>query len=195
MLFIYPSLLSAQGCCISEFKSNVAWMNSTEGQKTIHWHRKWTWQRERGGEIHPMKTVKPKRMNCQKEMFVICCSSKMAPRMAASVLRSLALFLFLFIFCAFGHSDHITFSRDQLLNIRQSSHYSSYPFFTNPESFLEILVGGAAALCGSWRRRRRGSRAGETTSARIPHGTPLHSPRESPLSSKQSRRITALKPD
>src|SRR4029434_10188533 len=34
------------------------------------------------------------------------------------------------------------------------------PDFTDPETFLEILVGGAAALCGAWRRRRRGKRAG-----------------------------------
>lgn len=53
-------------------------MNSTEGQKTIHWHRKWMWQSKKGGEIHPMKSVKQKTMNCQKEMFVICCSSRAA---------------------------------------------------------------------------------------------------------------------
>lgn len=64
--------------------------------------------------------------------------------MAALVLRSLALSFVLFIFRTFGHSDHITFfSRDQLLNIRQSSQNSysqNYPFFINLESFLEILV-------------------------------------------------------
>ena len=34
------------------------------------------------------------------------------------------------------------------------------PVFSQPDCFLEILVGGAAALCGFRRRRRRGKRAG-----------------------------------
>ena len=54
----------------------------------------------------------------------------------------------------------ITFSREDLLNIRQSTPQTFSPVFTHPESFLEVLVGGAAALCGAWRRRRRGKRAG-----------------------------------
>lgn len=121
---------------------------------------------------------------------------KVAPQMAALVLRSLALSFVLFIFRTFGHSDHITFfSRDQLLNIRQSSQNSFYPFFINLESFLEILVkaqqlsvalegdaDGGPALVHWWNH------------VGIPHGTPLHSSCESLLSSKQSGGITAFKP-
>lgn len=45
----------------------------------------------------------------------------------------------------FGHSDHIRFHRDQLLIIRVRVN-NFYRFLVNAEHFLEILVGGAAAL-------------------------------------------------
>ena len=54
----------------------------------------------------------------------------------------------------------ITFTREDLLNIRQSTPQTFSPVFTHPESFLDILFGGAAALCGAWTSRRRGKRAG-----------------------------------
>ena len=54
----------------------------------------------------------------------------------------------------------ITFTRKDLLNIRQSTPQTFSLVFTHPETFLEILVRGAAALCGAWTRRRRGKRAG-----------------------------------
>lgn len=84
----------------------------------------------------------------------------MAPRMAASAQSSLRICVFLCVFFMIGHSNPVTFSRDALLNIRESSSGTFPTFCTNPESFLELLVGGAAALYGTWRRRRRGKRAG-----------------------------------
>ena len=86
--------------------------------------------------------------------------TKMAPRMVDTVVRSLVLFMFLFICTVFSNPSTITFSREELMNVRHSFPQTLSPDFTDPETFLEILVGGAAALCGAWRRRRRGKRAG-----------------------------------
>ena len=84
----------------------------------------------------------------------------MALQMAASVHRSLRLCLFLSIFCACAHSETLTYSRDELLNIRALT-ADSFPQFTaGTESFVELFVGAAAALWGTRRRRRRGKRAG-----------------------------------
>nr|BAB83841.1 ReO_6 [Oryzias latipes] len=54
----------------------------------------------------------------------------------------------------------VTFSREELLHIRESSAGLFNPVFTHTDSFLEILIGGAAALCGIRKRRQRGKRAG-----------------------------------
>ena len=50
----------------------------------------------------------------------------------------------------------ITFTREDLLDIRQSTPQTFSPVFTHPE----ILVRSAAALCGAWTSRRQGKRAG-----------------------------------
>ena len=100
----------------------------------------------------------------------------MAPLMAASAHRSLGICVFLSIFLVFGLSDPITFSRDALLTIRESSPDTFPVFHSNPEYFLELLVGGAAALYGTWRRRRRGKRAGALVKLRQRgHRAPLPS--------------------
>ncbi|KAK5610065.1 hypothetical protein CRENBAI_012920 [Crenichthys baileyi] len=49
-----------------------------------------------------------------------------------------------------------TFTREQLLNIRESSVGSFSPVFIEPESFSEILVGSTAAPSEIFQRRRRG---------------------------------------
>ncbi|KAI3353828.1 hypothetical protein L3Q82_005043 [Scortum barcoo] len=54
----------------------------------------------------------------------------------------------------------VTFTREKLLNIGSSACKTFLPVFFKPESFTEILVGGAAALYGISRRRCRGKRAG-----------------------------------
>lgn len=69
------------------------------------------------------------------------------------------MFWHAFIFCEFGHSNLITFNKE-LLYIRQFTPDSFPPFFPNPVCFLEISLGRAAALYGTWRRRRQDKHAG-----------------------------------
>lgn len=84
----------------------------------------------------------------------------MAVRMATSVSRFLLLCVILFVFCVFCCPSRVTFSREELLNICQSSYGTFSPVYTDPGSFSEILVGAAAALYRICRRRIRGKRAG-----------------------------------
>ena len=78
-------------------------------------------------------------------IYIYFVESKIAPPKAASVLRSLVLLMFLYICCVFCAPSLVTYSREKL-----------------QRSFPELLIGGAAALYGlrKGRRRHRGKRAG-----------------------------------
>ncbi len=54
----------------------------------------------------------------------------------------------------FSHYPTISFTRDELLDIRQ------YPDFVYSDALLDVLVGGAAVLVKHALRRKRGWRAG-----------------------------------
>nr|XP_049577516.1 uncharacterized protein LOC125969461 [Syngnathus scovelli] len=83
----------------------------------------------------------------------------MAPRMAATVSRSLFLCLILYVFCVFCCPSRITFTREALLNIGQSSSGIFSPVLSDSDCLSEILA-GVAVLYKLARRRRRGKRAG-----------------------------------
>lgn len=80
----------------------------------------------------------------------------------------------------------------QLLKIRPPSHNYFDQFLINPESFLEILVGEAAALHGALRRGRQCADVLMKMSAEILHCAPFQSPGQHPLSSKQWGWAVAL---
>ncbi len=85
----------------------------------------------------------------------------MAPQMAASVHCSSVFVLFLFVFPVFCYSNTISFTRDDLLNIRQNTPQNLLPDFDYSDVLLDIVVGGAVALVKRFRRTRRwGKRAG-----------------------------------
>ncbi len=83
----------------------------------------------------------------------------MAPQMAATVLCSSVFVLFLFVFPVFCFSNTISFTRDELLNIRQNTPQNLLPDFDFSDVLLDIVVGGAVALVKRFRTRRRGKRA------------------------------------
>ncbi len=68
----------------------------------------------------------------------------MAPQMAATVLCSPVFVLFLFVFPVFCFSSTISFTRDELLNIRQNTPQNLLPDFDYSDALLDIIVGGAA---------------------------------------------------
>ncbi len=84
----------------------------------------------------------------------------MAPHMAATVLCSSVFVLFLFVFPVFCFSNTISFTREELLNIRQNTPLNILPDFDHSGVLLDIVVGGAAVLFRRWRTCRRGMRAG-----------------------------------
>ncbi|XP_052407385.1 uncharacterized protein LOC127952722 [Carassius gibelio] len=84
----------------------------------------------------------------------------MAPHMAASVLGSPLFVLFLFIFPVFCLTNMISFTRDELLNIRQDTPQDLLPDLYYSDVLLNVVIGGAAALIKRFRTRRRGKRAG-----------------------------------
>ena len=84
----------------------------------------------------------------------------MAPRTAASALSSAVLCLFLSICCVLSCPSVIQYTREELLQYGQSVGYNFPTFSTESGYFSELLVGGAAAVYGMFRRRRRGKRAG-----------------------------------
>ncbi|KAI2653902.1 putative RNA-directed DNA polymerase from transposon BS [Labeo rohita] len=57
-------------------------------------------------------------------------------------------------------ANTISFTRDELLNIRQNTPQNLLPVFDYSDVLLNIVVGGAAALIRRFRTRRRGKRAG-----------------------------------
>ncbi len=84
----------------------------------------------------------------------------MVPHMAAMVLVSPVVLVFLLVFPVFCFSNTISFTRDELLNIRQNTPQNLLPVFDYSDVLLNIVVGGAAALFRCFRTRRRGKRAG-----------------------------------
>ncbi len=87
-------------------------------------------------------------------------NNMMAPHMAASVCCSLVLFLFLFVCPVLSNDFPISFTRNELLDIRNSTPDNLLPTFEHSDVLLDILVGGAAFLYKRSRRRKRGKRAG-----------------------------------
>ncbi len=84
----------------------------------------------------------------------------MAPRMAAVVWNAPVLLMFLFVCSVFSHSLTISFTRDELLDIRQHTPDNFFPVFVYSDALLDVLVGGAAVLVKRALRRKRGKRAG-----------------------------------
>ncbi|KAL0180398.1 hypothetical protein M9458_025840, partial [Cirrhinus mrigala] len=85
----------------------------------------------------------------------------MAPHMAATVLSSLVVLVFLLVFPVyFCFANTVSFTRDELLNIRQNTPQNLLPAFDYSDVLLNIVVGGAAALIKRFRTGRRGKRAG-----------------------------------
>ncbi len=84
----------------------------------------------------------------------------MAPQMAATVLCSPVFVLFLFVFPVFCFSNTISFTRDELLNIRQNTPQNLLPDFDYSDALLDIIVGGAKVLFRLYRLRRWGKHAG-----------------------------------
>ncbi len=84
----------------------------------------------------------------------------MALHMAATVLCSSVFVLFLLVFPVFCFSNTISFTREELLNIRQNTPLNLLPDFDHSGVLLDIVVGGAAVLFRRWRTRRWGKRAG-----------------------------------
>ncbi len=80
--------------------------------------------------------------------------------MAATVLCSSVFVLFLFVFPVLCFSKTISFTRDELLNIRQNTPQNLLPDFDYSDVLLDIVVGRAVALVKRFRTRRRGKRAG-----------------------------------
>ncbi|KAL0152423.1 hypothetical protein M9458_052146 [Cirrhinus mrigala] len=84
----------------------------------------------------------------------------MAPRMAASVCCSFVFLLFLFVCPVLSNVFPISFSRHELLDIRNSTPDKFLPTFEHSDVLLDILVRGAAFLYKRSKRRKRGKRAG-----------------------------------
>ncbi len=72
--------------------------------------------------------------------------NKMVSRMAASVCCSLVLLQFLFICPVLSNVFPISFTRNKLLDIRNSTPDNLLPTFDHSDVLLDILVGGAAFL-------------------------------------------------
>ncbi len=111
----------------------------------------------------------------------------MAPHMAASVCCSLVLFLFLFVCPVLSNDFPISFTRNELLDIRNSTPDNLLPTFEHSDVLLDILVGGATFLFKRSRRRKRGKRAGfarEIQTAWFKDSAAEYSPGESPLPCK-----------
>ncbi len=84
----------------------------------------------------------------------------MTPLMTATVLCSSVFVIFLLVFPVFCFSNTISFTRDELLNIRQNTPQNLLLDFDYSDVLLDIVVGGAAVPFRCYRTRRRGKRAG-----------------------------------
>ncbi len=67
------------------------------------------------------------------------------------------LLLFLFFCSVFSHSLTISFTRDELLDIRQHIPDSFFPVFDYSDTLLDVLVRGAAVLVKHALRQKRGN--------------------------------------
>ncbi len=81
-------------------------------------------------------------LTIKNQMFMF----KMALRMAAVVWNAPVLLMFLFVCSVFSQSISISFTRDELLDIRQHTPDNFFPVFEYSDALLDVLVGGAAAL-------------------------------------------------
>ncbi len=86
--------------------------------------------------------------------------------MAASVCCSLVLLLFFVCLSCLKQRFSISFTRNELLDIRNSTPDNLLPMFEYSDVLLDILVGGAAFLYKRSRRRKRGKRAGALVKSR-----------------------------
>ncbi len=86
-----------------------------------------------------------------------CMMVKMAPLMAAFVASSAVVFMFLLVCPVFSHIPAISFTRDELLDIRKYTPPDIFsPDFVYSDVLLDIVVGGAVVLFRHYRTRRRG---------------------------------------
>ncbi len=68
----------------------------------------------------------------------------MAPLMAAFMASSAVVFMFLLVCPVFSHIPAISFTRDELLDIRKYTPPDISPDFVYSDVLLDIVVGGAA---------------------------------------------------
>ncbi|KAK3566876.1 hypothetical protein QTP86_004772 [Hemibagrus guttatus] len=61
---------------------------------------------------------------------------------------------------ALNHTGVYSFTRDELLDIRQNTPHNILPVFNYSDVLLDIVVGGAVALFKHFKKRKRGKRAG-----------------------------------
>ncbi len=80
-------------------------------------------------------------------------------KMAAAVACSAVVFMFLLVCPGFSYIPAISFTRDELLDIRQYTPPDISPVFDYSDVLLDIVVGGAAALIKRFRTHRQGKRA------------------------------------
>ncbi len=79
--------------------------------------------------------------------------------MAALVASSAVVFMFLLVCPVFSHIPAISFTRDELLDIRKYTPPDISPDFIYSDVLLDIVVGGAAVLLRRYRTCRWGKRA------------------------------------
>ncbi|XP_071326651.1 uncharacterized protein [Trachinotus anak] len=85
----------------------------------------------------------------------------MAPRMAASVFWCAFFCLIFFINPVFCFGFRSSFTREELINIRETTPVDFFPTFLDSSvGLLDILVRGALTVALAVKRRRRGKRAG-----------------------------------
>src|SRR4029434_4768435 len=103
--------------------------------------------------------------------------TKMAPRMVDTVLRSLVLFMFLFICTAFCNISTITFSREELMNV---PFHSSNPFtrLYRPRNFFGDIGWRSSSSLWSWEETQAWEArwsAGSTARAGVPNSASIRS--------------------
>ncbi len=84
----------------------------------------------------------------------------MAPQMAAFVVSSAVVFMFLLVCLVFSYIPAISLTRDELLYIRKYTPPDISLDLVYSNVLLDIVVGGAAVLFRRFRTSRRGKRAG-----------------------------------
>ncbi len=84
---------------------------------------------------------------------------KMAPLMAAFMVSSAVVFMFLLVCPVFSYIPAISFTRDELLNIWKNTPPDILPDFVYSDVLLDIVVGGAAVLFRHFRTHRWGKQA------------------------------------